>query len=292
MALEITVPQLGKVKKTSKDLVVSALIYNHPTTLIKLTNIIKRKFHASFTFQGVRKAVNQLVIDEVVVKAGREYSLSKDWILKLREFTEKLHESYFAESTGIRNIEAAGRDIKVYTFDNLVDLDIFWNSLIGKWFDEDRGVRGDKFYVQQSGHTWYVLANLEEETQILGKILKYNIKFFTLAAGNAVLDKWCKRYYENHGFYYVTSKKKTDASHYFAVYNDHIIQCTYPMSLVEELNNIYRNAKDFESFDVAKLIRLLRKKTELKMTVMKNPVVAEQLKKHILSHFDKKCAAI
>ncbi len=286
--MEILTPELGKAKKSTKDLVVSVLMYNYPVTLAKITNEIKRKFQASVTFQGVRKAANQLVENDVVVKKGKEYSLSKEWILKLRQFTEKLHESYFTESKRVRNIEAIGEDIKVYTFDNLVDVDIFWNSLIGKWFDEDKNSKEEKYYVQQSGHTWYVLANLEEETQTLEKIQKNKIRFYTLAIGKLVLDKWSKKYYEDHGFYYTTlKKKKNDTSKYFAVYGDNVIQCTYPVELTKEMDQIYHQAKDFESFDVTRLIKLLRRKVELKMTVMKNPVVAEQLRNYVLSHFKK-----
>src|SRR3989344_3946839 len=101
MSLEITTPELGTVKRTAKDLVISALIYNHPATLAKLTNTITKKFNASVTFQGVRKAATQLTENGVVTKTGKEYALSKDWILKLRSFVEELHESYFTEKTAI-----------------------------------------------------------------------------------------------------------------------------------------------------------------------------------------------
>jgi hypothetical protein len=285
VALEITTPELGEVKKTNKDLVISSLIYNHPATLAKITNVIRKKFHAPVTFQGIRKAANQLLENEVVVKEGKEYSLSKDWILKLRQFTEELHESYFTESSGVRNIEAIGEEIKVYTFDNLIDLDVFWNSLIGRWFDEDTGK--EKEYAQQSGHAWYVLANLEEETKTLEKIQKHGIKFYTLAAGKSVLDRWSKKYYEDQGFFYTVSNN-SNTSGYFAVYGNKVIQCTYPKDLVEEMDKIYNQSRDFESFEITKLIKLLRKKVELKMIVMKNPVVAVQLRNFILSHFSKK----
>ena len=284
MAIDVTIPQLGKVKKTNKDLVISALKYDYPLTLIKLTNAIKKKYHVSVTFQGVRKAVNQLVENGVVVKISKEYSLSKDWILRLRDFVEDLHETYFTENTRIKEIEAIGGDIRVYTFDNLIDADVFWNNIIGKWFDEGK-TKKDKYYVQQSGHTWYVLANLEEETKILEKIQKNKIKFYTLAIGNSVLDKWSRKYYKKQGFFYTTSKNKKDTSKYFAVYGDRIIQCDYPTRLTNEIDKIYQKAKDFESLDVTGLIKILRKKTELKILVMRNPVVAEQLRNLVLSNF-------
>jgi hypothetical protein len=287
MAITITTPELGKVKKTAKDLVISTLMYEHPLNLAKITNSIKKKFQASVTFQGVRKAVNQLAENGVILKEGKEYSLSKEWVLKLRDFVEKLQESYFTESTGIREIQAIGEDIKVYTFDNLIDLDKFWNKVIGKWFEDDPNSTHDRLYVQQSGHTWYVLGQLEEETSILDKIKKYNIRFHTLAVGRTFLDKWCQKYYQDQDFFYKTFKKKGDTSHYFSIYNDKIIQTNYPTELTKEIDAVYSKAKNFESFEVAKLIKLLRKKVELKVTVMRNLVVAEQLRSFILSHFKK-----
>lgn len=284
MAIEILTPQLGKVKKSAKDLVISALLYEHPLNLARLTNTINKKFHASVTFQGVRKAVNQLAENKVIVREGKEYSLSKEWILELREFAEKLQESYFTERSEIKDIQAIGEDIKVYTFDNLIDLDKFWNRIIEKWFDK----RKDKSsYVQLSGHTWYVLGQLEEETATLEKIRRYKIPFYTLANDNTFLDRWCKRYYEDQGFFYSTNKEKKRGSNgrYFAVYDEHIIQTTYPEDIRREIDEIYNSTKDFESFEVAKLIKILRKKTELKVTVMKNAVIAEQLREHIMAQF-------
>ena len=289
MAIEIVTPQLGKVKKSTKDLVISTLIYEHPLNLAKLTNAIKRKFQASVTFQGVRKAVNQLAENGVVIKDGKVYDLSKDWILELREFVEKLQESHFTERTGIKDIQAIGEDLKVYTFDNLIDLDKFWNKIIGKWFDDDKENKGDKFYVQLSGHAWYVLGQLGEETAILEKIKKLNIHFYTLANDDTFLDRWSKKYYTDQGFFYTTNKDKKRSSNarYFAVYNDFVIQATYPEDIAREIDSVYRGTKDFESFEIAKLITILRKKTDLKVTVMRNPVVAEQLRNYILSRFKK-----
>jgi len=52
MSLEITLPQLGKVKKSAKDLVISTLTIEYPMTLAKITNSIRKKYSASVTFQG------------------------------------------------------------------------------------------------------------------------------------------------------------------------------------------------------------------------------------------------
>ena len=297
MAIEITTPSLGTAKKTTKDLVISTLMYEYPLTLAKITNSIKKKFHTSVTFQGVRKAVNQLVENEVIKKTGekhKEYKLNKEWILKLRDFVEQMHESYYTKSSGIRDVEAIGEDIKVYTFDNLIDLDKFWDKLITKWFEADKNNPKEKIYAQLSGHTWYVLGQLGEETAILETIKKHNINFYIFANDNTFLDRWSKKYYEELGFYYTTNKnntkdnkKKTTNARYFSVYNDLIVQAEYPKKIADEIDEVYNNTKDFESFEATKLIKILREKAELKVTVMRNPVVAEQLRNFILGHFKK-----
>ena len=220
MAIEITTPSLGTAKKTTKDLVISTLMYDYPLTLAKITNSIKKKFHASVTFQGVRKAVNQLVENEVIKKTGekhKQYKLNKEWILKLRDFVEQMHESYYAKSSGIREVEAIGEDIKVYTFDNLIDLDKFWDKLITKWFEADKDNQKEKIYAQLSGHTWYVLGQLGEETAILETIKKHNINFYIFANDNTFLDRWSKKYYNDLGFHYTTnkSKKRSSNARYF-----------------------------------------------------------------------------
>lgn len=54
------------------------------------------------------------------------------------------------------------------------------------------------------------------------------------------------------------------------------------------IDETYSKAETFEGFEVTKLIKLLMQKVELKVTVMRNPVVAEQSRNHVLSHFKKK----
>ena len=164
MVFEIITPQLGKGKKSNKDLVISVLRDNYPLTLAKLTQSIKKLYHADVTFQGIRKAVNDLVDKKIIIKSDREYQLNKEWILELRDFIETLQESYFNKKSGVKDVQAIGEDIKVYSFDNVIDLDVFWNRVINQWFEKNKTGKGTDYYVQQSGHTWYVLANLEEET--------------------------------------------------------------------------------------------------------------------------------
>lgn len=286
MSLEITTPSLGKTKKSAKDLIISTLTFNYPLTLSKLTNNIKKKYGASVTFQGVRKAVNLLIEQGIVEKKGKEFLLNKNWIRDLRDFSDELYDSYFSENPGIKDIETITEDMKIYTFDNLIEVDLFWNKIITKWFSTHPEIK-ERVYVQQFAHMWPVLGQMQEEASITNVIHKYNLKFYILNNGNTKLDKWCKNYYEGLGAFYTTNPKgkKEENDKYYSIYGDFIIQTTYPKEIANQIDEIYESSTNFENFKAHELIKILKRKIEIKVMVMKNSLIAEQLRKGILAHF-------
>ena len=283
MAIEITIPGFGK-GKTTKDLVISLLVDEYPLNAKQITNKIKNKFGVSVTFQGVYKAINQLINNDVLVKDGKNIQISKNWITNAKSFIDSLQRKYFEETKAVSK-SAIGEDIQVYYFDNIIALDKFWNNILEAWFKDS--TLKDEYLTQQSGHTWYVLGQLEEETAILNSIKEKNLKFYILSDGNTFLDKWSGRYYKSQKFFYATNKsrKKRPKNHYFIIYGDYIMESVYPDDLTTELDTIYDNVKEITDLNLNELIKVLRKKTQLKITIMKNSVLAKRLRKDILKHF-------
>ena len=54
------------------------------------------------------------------------------------------------------------------------------------------------------------------------------------------------------------------------------------------MEEIYQTAKDFENFDAIKLSRLLLMKCDIKIIVMRNPLIAEQLRNNVMAKFKEK----
>lgn len=279
MTIEITIPGFGK-EKTTKDLIISLLAEEYPLTAKQITSKLKNNFYVSVTFQGVYKALNQLIENEVLIKDGKNIQINKNWITDAKSFIDLLQKRYFEDRTA-KSKSAIGEDIQVYYFDNLISLDKFWNKILENWFKNTV----DQYLTQQSGHTWYVLGQLEEETAILHTIKEKNLKFYTLSTGNTFLDKWAGRYYKSQDFYYTTSKKKTSNNHYFIIHGEYIMESVYPEDLTNELDTLYNNVHEFTDLNLSQLIQTLKKKTQLKITVMRNAVLAQRLRKDILKQF-------
>jgi hypothetical protein len=289
MTLEIITPTIGITKKKVKDLVISALMYSYPLSLIKLTNTINKKFTSGVTFQGVRRAVNSLLDEKILIKSNKEYQINQEWILKMKDFFGKLNDSYSSKTGGIMEIEEIGEEIKVYTMKNLLEADKLWNKINTNFFKEEKNSKKEKIYAQFAGHTWYVFGQMSEETEIVNLSREYKIKAFIVCNSNTVLDKWCKKYYEDIGVQFTTNKeiKKEDNSKYFGVYENYIIQLETPKEITKEIDEVYNNAKSFNSFDGLKLSKALLKESKIKLIVMKNNLLAEQLRKSVLNHFKK-----
>ncbi|MBI4454056.1 hypothetical protein HY636_05425 [Candidatus Woesearchaeota archaeon] len=290
MTLEILTPALGKTKKSVKDLILSTLIFEHPLTLAKLTNSIKKKFGASVTFQGVRRAVNALLEQKVVVKKEKEYEINKDWIIQTKDFIDRLYDSYLSSGTHFTNVEELGDDIKIYTLPNLIESDKFWNIIVRKWLEDDKNAGKPKSYYQLSGHAWYVFGQMGEESAIFDEMKQKGVDFYILCEGDTPLDRWCKKVYESIGGHFTTNRNKKNHFHnkYFSVYNDFVIQTEHPEHIAKEMEEIYQTAKDFENFDAIKLSRLLLMKCDIKVIVMRNPLIAEQLRNNVMTKFKEK----
>lgn len=283
MTYKLTLPGDSKNLQT-KDMIISLLAQNYPLTAKQISNKIKKEFQHSVTFPAVYKAINQLIDEGVLSKEGQEIMIDKKWIKKTKTFIDNLQKKYLTEVKEKKG-SAIGEDIQVYYMDNLIDLDKFWIEIFEEWFENPK--LKDDHLIQLCGHAWYILGQLENEEDCLNNIKKHKLKFHTLVDSDTFLDQWSSKYYLEKGFFYTTKKKSEikHHKHYYIIYDDMIMETTYPDKLAEDLDKIYKKAKRIEDLDLKEMIKILKRKENLKITVMKNKHLADQLKKNILSHW-------
>jgi len=127
-----------------------------------------------------------------------------------------------------------------------------------------------------------MVGHLEEEHRINEIMKKHKVKFYTLVGGKSKLDTGTGSFFTDQGFHY---KSKGNTTRYYAVYNDNLFQYELSKPYADEIDQAYNKATSIEKLSIEKLISLLRRKTNIKMTVMKSSLMAEQLRQNILSHF-------
>lgn len=279
MTNKIIVP--GQGVGSTKDMILSLLAREHPLTAKQITNKIRKVFGTSATFQGVYKALASLEEDKVITKQNRAYSLSKNWIISSKGFFDKLHREYFSEKPASKT-DILSKDVQVYAMRNLIELDKFWIKVFETWFEESSG----KVLAQVCGHAWYILGQLENETACLQNIRNHKLQFYTLIDDTTPLDRWAARYYEGFGFKYKMRKAQNSLrNHYYIVYGDRIMECVYPEKLAKDIQKVYDSVRNIKDLDLKKFIQILTREEDLKITVMRNKPLAEQLRKGIMAHW-------
>jgi len=283
MVLEISVPGLGDKPKNAKDAVVSLLSREYPLSVKAISLKIRKKYGISVTFQAVYKVVNQLLDEGVLVKEGKEVAINKNWIVNLKAFTDGLQRKYFEDVKSKEKIIATD-DIKVYSFRSVLEKDKFWCKLHEKWVLENGRV--DKRPTAWWGaHCWWVLAQLDNEDALVKQIKKHGCQMFWLNSGATFLDKWSKHYYQGKGLHYRSGVKNADHSVYIMAIGDYVFESRYPKELVKELEKFYNGVRNIRDMNLGKLMDILKKEREIKMTVIKNKILANQLRKEILKKF-------
>jgi len=283
MALEITVPQFGTKTKKTKDLIISLLTEEYPLTVKVVTNKIRKKYNVSVSFQGVYKVINQLLEEGVLVKEGKYISINKNWIINVRDFIERLQKKYFEEVKPRGKTEVSG-EIRVYTFNNLIEKDKFWCKLHEKWILEES--KNDKRPTTWwGGHCWWVIAQLDNEDALVKQMIKHKTEMYWLNNSDTFLDKWAKTYYKGKYLHYKTGLKNADNSIYIMAIGDYIFECRYPKEIVKELEEFYKEVKDVPDMDLSGLMNILTKKINVEIIVMKNKILADRLREDILKKF-------
>lgn len=281
MTLQISLP-LGN-KNNVKNLVFTILIYEYPLKIIQLTNFIRKRYGKAVTFQAVRKAVLELVEEEVIIKKDNKFSINKEWVKETKRTLDEIYQSIYEEKSTPKKIDSIGEEISVFSFDSLNEMMKFWQNLIDDWFKK---FKSGNFNINcyQAAHGWEGLLHPDKEKNIMEQLKHKDIKSYILFTSNTPLDKILLNFYKGLGIKGVISKSSSqfDKSYYVATYGDLVVQTQYPQDLVKELDSFFKKNKSFEKFNLKELSDIVNKKISIKLTVNKNLNMAKQINQSIL----------
>jgi len=266
-----------------KDLVFTILSKEYPLRIVDLMQFIRKRYGKSVSFQAVRKAVLELKNEGVLTQEETKFLINAEWVIEAKGVLDELYMELTNEKRDVRKMDAIGEEVSVFTFNSLNEMMRFWQDLIDKWFKNFK--KGDyKINCYQAAHAWEGLLHLDREKKTMGQLKQKGIVSSILSAGNTLLDKNIKRFYERIGIHFVIdpSRSSFDRSHYVATYGDLIVQAQYPPDLVSALDIFFRKNSSLKDLNLGALSDIVNKKTEIKLTVIKNLAMAKQINRSIM----------
>jgi hypothetical protein len=288
MTLEIIDSRYGNYKKNLPDILQIILAKENSLTISEISKRLREEFFVRVTFQAVRKSLNILVDRKILEVADKRYSLDKNYILELKRLTDQLLKNYFSGSKPgkINAWTKNQQQHATYTFENFIKTDQFCNEIILDWAYNLK--EGDNCtFCFQSPHYWYIFGQLVLESNFLSEIKKLKVDAYYIADGKTILDKWTKRFYDEHRINFAINASKKITNTTMSVFGDLVVQYDYPQDLYDAIEEFYVSTVSLENLDLSRLANLLKFNTEIKMTVIRNKMIAQKLKEELLSQFKK-----
>jgi hypothetical protein len=277
--LEITIPGFKNENKSIKDLVFSLLAEGVPKTLTQLHKEIRRIYCVSVSFQAVMKAVNALVEKKVLQREKMLYSIDREWIFESRNFLDRLYRIYFNVQEPIKKIEL-GKEIVVYTLNNLFELDRLWNDLLTNWAKNEQH---DKRNAWKGRHCWWLIPRLQEEDILHDLFTKCEIKTYNLIFENTLLDKAALNYYRNkHENVKINKKLLIEKDTHISAFGDFLLKFEIPKNISKRLEYIYKTTTKIESLNLKEVLDIFKENQSIEVTVIKDKMLADKIKEEII----------
>ncbi len=274
-----------------KDLIILTLSQEWPLTVRKIHNAIE-KSRASVTYHAVHKAVRQLVKQNVLKKERNGYLISIEWIEQMSGLVEGMKNNYLYNKPlylpGLKEFKQEG-DTQVFIFDNLAEADSYRKRL--QWeYGNRKGAKQP--YVSMGLHFRTPLLYTEKSRDLSSVASKFSITCYLVVTGKTPVDEWCADFYRLQKHFVKTGVPSAQNCE-INVLGDTIVQAYLPPQVRQRIHDIYSNVKDVSEInhqDFYKQIYLT--KGDVKIVVMKNPEIAEQIRNQVIANFRNEKVAV
>lgn len=239
-----------------------------------------------FTKQALYQLLRKLIDREIIVKHGKQFSLSQIWILKMNDFFSLAQKQYGIGERGGSDFLALSDGDKIsYSFKSPAEADKFWghafNILAGT-------LQNEPLYIYNP-HEWFFFARSESEQFLFQELKKRNQLVWLVCGGKTVLDKYVAKYFDGSILQYhmIGEIDFFEARNYYLnIFGDYTIEARIEEKTADSLDDIF-NSTTIWIPGIQDKISVIVSEGKAVITISKNKKKAEKLKKLFTPYFYK-----
>ena len=253
---------------STKSTIITILIEKSPQNIKEINEKFKKKDTKIVSYQRLHKAINELVEEEVLEKIGKEITLNEKWVANLSKFNELLTTRKVSNET----------EAKIYHFDTFIDVGKFLIKKLNLTPNENK--KGACF----AKHAWSFFGLGENDYKQLNKLLT-ETKFYEIIHNSTPLDRLFGKTIQDLGKI-VKIGSKLDFGEDFLIKGNTLFQVHYTPEFAKDFADIFNEHKELENLPIAKIMeKFMITKTHITVVVIKDEIIADELRKEILSEF-------
>lgn len=283
---EITIEEIDIEKDNIKDAIIKILSHEYPLSAKIIYNKIKKTYRHQISYQGVYKAINQLIEKGILEKKEKNYKININWINQLEYLTKQLKQQYLEEKPlrlyNLKELNSLKEQITL-EFETLYEADNYRKKLQDEYFKQEKEIPA---YCGQSKHLKSPLVYSEKSLQLLKNLKEKNQKVYIIVNENDELDNYCANYYRTLNIKVKTGVKfESDCD--IMILENLILQQYLPKELSNYINETYKN-QQISNIDIKQFFEeIYQKKTKIKTIINNNKSIATQLRNNILKEFEE-----
>jgi hypothetical protein len=253
----------------TKEKIISILSKNWPLSITELRSV----YSFNNSYQYTRQCITELQESKIIVKRGRKYKLSVEWLEKVNAFSRKSIDNYkFGTKNNILTMDTTQIQVN-----SLEELGNFMLEALEGRFLEKKDKRG---FFCQVGHLWIPFLNRNKQKRLASIKDKVNVVY----TKNDLLDKLLykmsyKKFVESIKF------ENKNIDYIFFVYNHTVFQIYFPHELHTLMDTLYSGKVDFFKKS-AQLFAMTYKEFPINIIIVRNKVVAQKHREVVTNFFN------
>jgi len=262
---------LGGLKLNTEDLLVKILLESFQLTIAAAHDILVKR-DKKISLQAVYGVVNKLIDEGVLVKHGKQISVSREWVVRMQKILPGQSRLDLLEGESVQ-----------WSFANLSSLDAFWKHLV---FDLFLQYPGEPVFMCGPHAFWpYAPMRSKSEEEFYQYFTEQRRHTYYAVGGNQEHDKKAHSLLKTP-YVHIQSVRlsKLLKRHHFLVLENFVCTTTLTASDEQAIHDLYRAGEAFPDF-LRKLTDRLASIGKARLLIENNSEKAAKLKKIIAKDF-------
>jgi hypothetical protein len=253
--------------KSTKQIIIRFLTENKELTNQEIFLKIRKEFAIKVTYQAVRQALTELATEKVLTKKEKLYSITKNWIENLYEFSNLLKEKY-VDSKEIKIIDEKTKEI---TLNSLEELGLFvLYNFKDKYFD----INNSQDLFMFVHNLWFPFFNKNKHNQ-LKEFFSTN-KNYVICKNKGIINRVLSSFYKKFGK--VKMGIKFDEFFDLIVQGDCIVKIHIPEKLRKKMKKTYTTKNPFSFRSIDNFLNITYEKFQIKLIITRDKIISEEIK--------------
>lgn len=257
-----------------QDLLIEVLS-QRPNVAATLLSEESRKRYKKVSIQAIYKELRKLQARGTVIKAGRQYTLSLTWVLKMIQLADELERTYLKGRGAPIPIPPANQSIS-WHFSDLRRTDDFWINALIALLEHT----GEQRVFQWVPHPWFHLAQHERELTFQETLRALKRRIFMNIGGNSFLDQAFSKFWpaDVYSTSYVESPFAERPYDYLNIIGDFTLRITLDAHTTAEIESIFARVKSKRELAEINVATLLNQKASITIRLYHDAVRARRLR--------------